>query len=347
MFAACEHGDLDAVCSLLAADANPNRAQKSGATALIIACQHDHAEIASALLMSNADINQPTVLGMTALWCASANHATAAATVLITAGAALDTEVRGHKSTGATALFMACRTNNTALVLTLLHFGADANIRLRSGPSPLFTACANDDNPTIIDALLRSGADPRTPLSPLHPACRRGRLHTVRKLLLANADPNSARADGVTPLISTVCWAGSLAVVRSLLCFGADPALMTASGWAPRRLAGHLGSLAIAGWLASVEGQTAYQISAAACDEVQMIALLRGGCARLCAKSADKRCAAIALAAVAAWSPERHYLYPARVRSTVALLLHIEVRLRGGTLTRLPREMWLALLAAL
>jgi hypothetical protein len=63
---------------------------------------------------------------------------------------------------------------------------------------------------------------------------------------------------------------------------------------------------------------------------------------------------AVAAAALRPWSPERHFLHPPASRSAVAVLLHVEVRLRGGAGRRrggrrkelpwLPRELWLAVL---
>jgi hypothetical protein len=88
---------------------------------------------------------------------------------------------------------------------------------------------------TDVRALLRAGADPRTPntegTTPLYAASVHGATDIVRTLLAAGAAPDAESGHGSegTPLCGAACW-GHTDTVRELLAHGADPNLREDAG---------------------------------------------------------------------------------------------------------------------
>ena len=90
-------------------------------------------------------------------------------------------------------------------VNALLDAGANPNMRMEYGWTPLHGAVGDNTNPAIIQALLEAGADPNTPSedgsTPLHVAAAdNANPAVIRALLKAGADPNAGHEHGDSPL---------------------------------------------------------------------------------------------------------------------------------------------------
>ena len=67
MMIGCKYGHEQCVWALIEANADVDRKNKGGSTALIIACKHGHVECVQALLEANANVNVQNKKGVTAL----------------------------------------------------------------------------------------------------------------------------------------------------------------------------------------------------------------------------------------------------------------------------------------
>src|SRR5262245_19635711 len=75
-------------------------------------------------------------------------------------------DVNAPQSDGATALHWAVHFDDLEMVQLLIGAGANVKAANRFGVTPLSLACLNG-NAAIVEALLKSGADPNAPLSEL------------------------------------------------------------------------------------------------------------------------------------------------------------------------------------
>ena len=55
---ACQHGHIEIVTKLLAANADVKQAINTGSTPLYIACENGHTEVVTTLLAADADVNR-------------------------------------------------------------------------------------------------------------------------------------------------------------------------------------------------------------------------------------------------------------------------------------------------
>src|SRR5437879_128808 len=105
---AVQHGDKQAVQSLLKARADVNAPQSDGATALHWAAYLDDAETTALLIRAGANVDSPNNYGVTPLALASANGHAAIIDRLVEAGADPHGAVRG----GETPRMLAARTGS-------------------------------------------------------------------------------------------------------------------------------------------------------------------------------------------------------------------------------------------
>ena len=155
--AAAGRGDLGAVRSLLAANADPNFAQGDGMTALHWAADHGDTVMTSLLLKAGAKVSATTRLGAnTPLHVAARNGRAGAVRALLSAGSNANALTSG----GASALHLAAEAGNADAVSELIKHGANVNAREGEwGQTPLmFAAAAN--RPAAIAVLLKNKADP-------------------------------------------------------------------------------------------------------------------------------------------------------------------------------------------
>jgi len=129
---------------------------------------------------------------------------------------------------GTTALHKAVSVNDVQKADTLIRAGADINAANRYGATPLSLAAGNG-NAKLIDALLRSGANPKAADAALREgrtvlmlAARTGNADAVKLLVAHGASVNATESrTGTTALM----WAASedrAEAVRALVAAGAD-----------------------------------------------------------------------------------------------------------------------------
>ena len=213
---ACDNAAAATVAKLLAAGADPNRARGSGETPVMTCARTGSAEAVRALLAHGAD---PSAVdpwhGQTALmWAAGGGHGDAAR-ALIEHGADVGARSKG----GFTALLIAAREDDPALVGDLVAAGADVNAAAPDGTTPLHVAVVRG-HAGLAMALLERGADPNADgpgYTALHWAA--GSWHTELTGRLrgidTDGDPEWRSLNGVR--------AGKPALVDALLAHGADP----------------------------------------------------------------------------------------------------------------------------
>ncbi|MCH7748970.1 MAG: ankyrin repeat domain-containing protein [Acidobacteria bacterium] len=222
---AVQRGDRAAVLSLLDQQVDVDAAQGDGATALHWAVYVNDADTTALLIRAGANVHAPNNYGVTALGLASRNGNAAIIAQLVTAGVDPN-DSRQAVNAGETPLMLAARSGQLDAVTVLLRAGADTNAQETwNGQSALMWAAAEGHVP-VVQTLVAHGADIRarsgSGATPLWFAARKGSLHAVRALLAAGSDVNEQRPDGATPLLVAVVN-GHEDLVDLLLEQGADP----------------------------------------------------------------------------------------------------------------------------
>ena len=148
---------------------------------------------------------------------------------------------------GETALYLAVKKENEALVRLLVDRGADVQAKDNYGMTVLHCA-AERGNEAVVRLLVDSGADVKAKdyngNSPLHWAAERGSEAVVRLLVDKGADVKAKGKDGDTVLH----WAaviGNEAVVRLLVDSGADVKVKDNNGKSVLHLAAKRGNEAV------------------------------------------------------------------------------------------------------
>ena len=113
-----------------------------------------------------------------------------------------------------------------SIVDLLLKAGADPNLQVKHGVTPLYVA-SESGYTDIVRLLIHANANPNLQLlsdgsSALHIASQRGHFDVVRILLDAKANPNCQARGGSTALL-IACFDGDSAIVDMLLRAHADP----------------------------------------------------------------------------------------------------------------------------
>src|SRR5919198_731569 len=219
---AVQHGDKQAVQSLLKARADVNAPQSDGATALHWAAYLDDAETTALLVRAGAHVDSPNNYGMTPLALAATNGNAAIINLLLKGGADPNLTVRA----GETPLMLAARTDRADAVKALLEAGAKVDAKETwNGQTALMWAAAAGRGP-VVQALIDGGADvhahSNAGTTPLLFAVRPGNMVGVPALLGGGAAVNEKRPDGATPLLVGVIN-GHADLVDLLLDKGADP----------------------------------------------------------------------------------------------------------------------------
>lgn len=107
-------------------------------------------------------------------------------------------DVNAADAKGDTALHLACRDSNLAVVQALLDAGADVNARTEEEGTPLLIA-SYFSSAAVVEALITAGADVHAAdqdgFTPLLGACWEGRTETVRVLMDHGVDPRATAGD--------------------------------------------------------------------------------------------------------------------------------------------------------
>jgi len=123
---------------------------------LIEASRRGHTEVAFVLIDSGAEVNSTDSYGVTALMYAAISGSAELMERLITEGA----EVNAKDIDGRTALIEALSSENSCppkTIHSLLEAGADPNVTLYGGSTPLMLAAAGSTE--IMEMLIEAGAD--------------------------------------------------------------------------------------------------------------------------------------------------------------------------------------------
>ena len=267
LFDAVQNDDRATVASLLSRHADVNERQDDGATALAWAADRCNTEIAALLLKAGANPNLTNEQGIGPLHLAIINGSFAMVQLLLGKGA--DPNV--PREDGETPLMTAARLGQIDMMKALIDRGAKVNAREKKfGQTALMWAAGHPD---AVRLLVMHGADVRagskvwditstiyTPTTStigktgipwnndgvytskqggqdaLLFAVQKHDLESVRILLDAGVDVNTASADGTTPLIAAlykwdplgkefVAGTGAPAPSGSSARFGADIAM--------------------------------------------------------------------------------------------------------------------------
>ena len=218
--------------TLLLADPNikVNVRTNFGATALFFAAQQGHVEIVELLLaVRGVNVNFPTEYGTPPLIVA-ANYGWEKIVKLLLAAPRID--VNARKDDGATALFIAAQFGHAGIVDLLSRHGADVNLPLYQGTTPLVPAIKKGDNEVVRVLLqhpeIRVNQAIDNNITPLFVAAQHGRKDIVRALLRRGADPNLGSNAAIGPL-HVACMRGDIAITRILLDRGAESNLHVAT----------------------------------------------------------------------------------------------------------------------
>jgi len=146
---------LEVVRLFLSAGMSPD-VQDQGYTPLLEAARRGYSEMALELIGGGADVNAKDPYGVTALMFSLIAGSAEVALRLIEKDAA----VNARDSDGRTALVEALTSENDIppeIVESLVRRGADVNIRLAGGLTPLMIAVSGDSR--IVRLLVEAGAD--------------------------------------------------------------------------------------------------------------------------------------------------------------------------------------------
>ena len=180
----------------------------------------------------------------------------------------------------AMGIFVACKNGQSAIVSTLLEYGANPNIPRKDGSTSLMIACLNGHlevveyllkahvdinvqavngatavycashkgHTAVVSALLKYGANPNIPMKdgsiPLMLASFNGHLEVVECLLKAGVDLDTQRKSGATAIYSASENDHS-SIVSALLQYGANPNIPKKDGATPLMIASFNGHLKV------------------------------------------------------------------------------------------------------
>jgi ankyrin repeat protein len=207
---AVKSSNIQAVRSLLKQRIDVNASQPDGATALHWAAHHNDTAAADLLLRAGARANVANDLGVTPLYLACTNRSAVMARKLLAAGANPNAAlIRGE-----TVLMECARTGDAAAVTALLAAGADVNAKEAiNGQTALMWAVAQQ-HAEVVKVLLELGADIRARsriyMQNVHTGDRGG-----------GGEVSSVARGGSTPLLFAA-RVGDLDSTRLLLGAGAD-----------------------------------------------------------------------------------------------------------------------------
>lgn len=196
---AAGQGDVAVLRELAEFNADLGRATLQGETPLYAAAQHGQLEAVTFLLNHGVPIDPKTDHGETPLLVAAREGHVDIVRTLLEAGA----NVNQQDNRGWTALMIAMRENHADLINLLLNHHVDVNLAPKDGAGALTMAVKQEDE-DLVRQLIERGADVhqtgRDGMSPLRIAVLRGNQPIARRLLNAGADVTAPFANKETPV---------------------------------------------------------------------------------------------------------------------------------------------------
>ncbi|XP_024525341.1 ankyrin repeat domain-containing protein 65 isoform X2 [Selaginella moellendorffii] len=230
--AASRAGDLDNLCVLLKAGADPNARDKRGKTALHEACSQGHDKCVEALLRAGALVSAHKTNGFTPLHYAAATGRASIISILLASFGFSGANACDRDHKGEQAIHLAARGGFVPAVEILLAHGASGNAASNNGRTRYFQVKASSvhtaslhGHELVLRLLLSSGADPAAcdtgGSQPIHDAAAGGHVGCMELLTHLGADPNASDCAGCTPL-HRGSSAGEVDAARWLLKKGVD-----------------------------------------------------------------------------------------------------------------------------
>ena len=134
---------------------DPDACDDTGLTPLMLASMHGHTDIIKLLLHRNADVNKTDTTGCTALHHAVRHNHVRVADILITHG---DTRLNVVEYvTGETPLCYAALRGNLAIARSLVEHGCTLDVQNNEGDTALHVACREEWDEVAL-LLVRNGA---------------------------------------------------------------------------------------------------------------------------------------------------------------------------------------------
>lgn len=235
---AIRDGNAQAVESLLASGADPNRPDTHGNPPLVQAAWNGNPAVIGLLLDHGANVNgRNAETGSTALLYAVLSGRETTVRLLLNRGAHVDFRYRDDQ----TVVHIAAAKGNTPVLATLISARPEINAVDQRDRTPLDEAILHNQLSSVL-LLLRSGANVHRVHSldgrgPLHEACIKGYPNLIRPLVEAGADPILPDRFSLTPLDLALDYKNEN-VVATLLHLGMrSEALQKAAGNAMERAA--------------------------------------------------------------------------------------------------------------
>jgi len=236
--------DERALAALIRAQADINRAQPDGATALAWAIHLGERRMAETLLGAGARVNVADEYGETPLTLAAANGDVAIMYRLLELGA----RPNAARWNGETPLMIAAGAGSVDAVQLLARHGAELNAREpRRGQTALAWAAA-EGHSAVVKALVDLGADlevtSNSGFTPLAFAVGKGDVDSVRLLLASGLDPNLVLPSG-NSLLRMAMTAKQTATTLALIEGGADIRTVDRAGLSPLHVAAQAGDVSV------------------------------------------------------------------------------------------------------
>jgi len=231
---AIRRGDTNGLKGALAAGANPNGRDDSGATALMHAAVYASPADLRVLLDAGADVNASNSYGSTALMWAAGDPAKVR--MLLDRGASAGARALDRT----TALLVAARLGSAESMRLLIGRGANPRATA-SDTANLLRVAYGSEYPEVRRVLSDNGVTLKDPGAVGGPLLAQN-LHdvtTFRQLLEAGADPNQdVQIVALNlPTLGLAAASGEVEPVGLLLARGANPRTSGSRGWTPLMMA--------------------------------------------------------------------------------------------------------------
>uniref|UniRef100_L2FBA5 Nacht and ankyrin domain protein n=1 Tax=Colletotrichum fructicola (strain Nara gc5) TaxID=1213859 RepID=L2FBA5_COLFN len=246
LFAASYRGHSKVVRTLLSNGAEVSPQDNKGRTPLHVAASNGHIETATILIEAGADVNSaPSDSVWTPLTTASAVGNVEIVKLLLANGASISiTDKKGQ-----TPLHKAISGGSVQVVRLLLENGAGSPVTTtKEKRMHLLQKASSKGHVEIVRLLLEKGfnasVENEKGRTPLYIASCYGQAEVVTLLLEKGFSTSTANKRGWTPLFAASSY-GHVKVVKLLLDSGADTSLVTEYGWTPLHAASSTGKIEI------------------------------------------------------------------------------------------------------